>query len=41
VTEGEVAGEEHCGGERERERNRARGEGRGEEDLEIAGNTRD
>ena len=41
MTEGEVAGEEHCGGERERERNRARGEGRGEEDLEIAGNTRD
>ena len=27
MTEGEVAGEEHCGGERERERERERGEG--------------
>ena len=26
MTEGEVAGEEHCGGERERERERARGD---------------
>jgi len=30
VTEGEVGGEEHGGGEEERERERAKGPGRGE-----------